>query len=202
MPAMLRPGFKFYLIGFTVAGLEEFITQGVLKNNLGGWIIPTIIAFVPFLIIVRTIGQFLDRRLSEQRAGFVYYLVAGGIGLAVEWFLIGLSPWSNPNGPYLAMLALQLGMFSFWSGVAFTPRLLLDKREFVSRVRGRFKIFLMFGMGAIYGITFAVPGKARFPASIVSVLVTFLSMNFYYLQYVRQLKKHTEASDVAQQGHS
>ena len=57
---MTQQAFKFYGIGLIVAGLEEFITQGVLKNNLGGWIIPTVIAFLPFLIIVRVVSKFLD----------------------------------------------------------------------------------------------------------------------------------------------
>ena len=34
MPAMLQPASRFYLIGITIAGLEEFITQGVLKTIL------------------------------------------------------------------------------------------------------------------------------------------------------------------------
>jgi hypothetical protein len=192
MPAMLQPASRFYLIGITIAGLEEFITQGVLKNNLGGWIIPTIIAFLPFLIIVRSIGQWLNRRMNEHTSALIYYLVAGGIGLAVEWFLIGLSPWSNPHAQPLVMLVLQLGMFSFWSSVAFTPRLLLDKRDFVFGVRRRFKRFLILGMAAIYGVTFAVSKEARFPAGIASVLIVFISMNFYYLQHFRALKGVTK----------
>src|SRR5262249_40882248 len=152
----MRPAFKFYLIGLAVAGLEEFITQGVLKNNLGGWILPTIIAFLPFLIIVRSAGTILNHRFPEPKAAFIYYLISGGLGLAVEWFLIGLSPWSKPNSQPLAMLLIQVGMFSFWSGVAFAPRLLLDQRDFVASVRRQFKRFLLLGMVAIYCLTFAL----------------------------------------------
>ena len=189
---MMQPAFKFYSIGLTVAGLEEFITQGVLKKNLGGWIIPTVIAFLPFLIIVRGVSKFLDPRFSEQKAAFIYYLISGGIGLAVEWFLIGLSPWSNPSAHPLAMFVLQAGMFSFWSGVAFAPRLLLDQREFASGVRKGFKYFLIAGMAVIYGVTFATPRKAQFLAGIASVLTIFIALNFYYLQYFRALTKHSK----------
>ena len=192
---MMQPAFKFYCIGLLVAGLEEFITQGVLKNNPGGWIIPTIIAFLPFLIIVRAIGKALDGRLSEHKSAFSYWLVAGLIGLAVEWFVIGLSPWSNPHGNALGMLVLQLGMFSFWSSVAFAPRLLLDKRDFVSSARRRFKCFFILGMAVIYGVTLAASKETRFPASIASVLIVFVSMNFYYLQYFRALKRHSDITD-------
>jgi len=190
--AAMKPAFKFYGIGLIVASLEEFITQGVLKNNLGGWIIPTVIAFLPFLIIVRSVGKFLEQRLAEQKAVFIYYLISGGIGLSVEWFLIGLSPWKDPNAHPLATLALQVGMFSFWSGVAFAPRMLLDKRDFVSPVRRRLKRFLILGMAVIYCVTFAARKEVQFPASIASVLIVFISMNFFYLQYFRALKRHSE----------
>ena len=189
---MMQPAFKFYSIGLIVAGLEEFITQGVLKHNLGGWIIPTVIAFLPFLIIVRVVSKFLDQRFSEQKAAFIYYLISGGIGLAVEWFIIGLSPWSNPSAHPLAMFVLQAGMFSFWSGVAFAPRLLLDQREFAAGVRKGFKRFLIGGMAVIYVVTFATPRKAQFLAGIGSVLTIFIALNFYYLQYFRALTKHSK----------
>jgi hypothetical protein len=145
----MKASLRFYGVGLLVAGLEEFITQGVLKHSYGGWIIPTIIAFLPFLVIVRLIGWILGRRLSEAGATLIYYWAAGAIGLLLEWFLMGLSPWKDPNAPFLAMLLFQLGMFSFWGGVAFAPRLLLDTRETVSRVRKSYLRFLIFGMAAI-----------------------------------------------------
>ena len=190
---MMQPAFKFYCIGLIVAGLEEFITQGVLKNNLGGWIIPTVIAFLPFLFIVRVLSKFLDSRFSEQKAALIYYLISGGIGLAVEWFLIGLSPWSNPSAHPLAMFVLQVGMFSFWSGVAFAPRLLLDQRDFASSARKGFKHFLIAGMVVIYVVSFATPRKFQFPAGIASVLIIFIALNFYYLQYFRALTRHSSS---------
>ena len=182
---MSQPVSKFFLIGLLVAGLEEFITQGVLKQTYAGWILPTIVAFLPFLLIVRCIGQFLMRRISESGAILIYYLAAGGIGLLVEWFLIGLSPWRDPGAPAFLMLIFQLGMFSFWGGVAFAPQLLLDKRDSVSRVRKSYLRFLIGGMAVIYGLTFLVPEKARFLASIASVLATFLGLNLFYFQYIR-----------------
>ncbi len=166
--------------------------QVVRKINLGGWILRHIIAFLPFLISVRAADKFFNKLFSEQKAAFIYYLVSGGIGLAVEWFLIGLSPWSNPNAQPLAMLVLQIGMFSFWCGVAFAPRLLLDQREFIARVRTGFKRFLIAGMAVIYFVTFASPKKAHFLAGIGSVLIVFISLNFYYLRYFRELRRQSE----------
>jgi hypothetical protein len=56
-----------YLVGLAIAFLEEFITQGILKRGLAGWIIPAIIAFVPFLIVVRHIGKVLPGGRSSPK---------------------------------------------------------------------------------------------------------------------------------------
>jgi hypothetical protein len=189
---MMNPACKFYGIGLGVAALEEFISQGVLKNAFWGWIVPTLIAFLPFLFIVRTVGQLLDRRLSPQKAGLIYYLLAGGVGLAVEWFLIGLSPWSGDGKQPLAMLVLQIGMFSFWSAVAFAPRMLLDQRAEVSQIRTRFKWFLVAGLAFIYAVSFAAPKKLQFVSGIGSILLIFVGSNFYYFRYLRALGADAE----------
>jgi hypothetical protein len=65
-----------YLVGLAIAFLEEFVTQRILKRNLAGWIIPAIIAFVPFLIVVRHIGKVLARRMIESKAVTAYYLIS------------------------------------------------------------------------------------------------------------------------------
>ncbi|MBI2949308.1 MAG: hypothetical protein HYY23_16830 [Verrucomicrobia bacterium] len=193
----MKRSLRFYWIGLLVAGLEEFITQGVLKKTYGGWIIPTIVAFFPFLALVRLIGWLLGGRLSEAGASLIYYLSAGSIGLLLEWFLMGLSPWKDPYAPFPAMVLFQLGMFSFWGGVAFAPRLLLDRSEAVSRVRKSYLRFLIFGMATIYAVTFAAPPKAQFAASIITVLSTFLGLNFFYFQYIRLLNESGKGEAIA-----
>ena len=185
----MKASTKFCLIGLLVAGLEEFITQGVLKKTSAGWILPTIIAFLPFLIIVRLLGKFLNWSLDEPAAVLIYYLAAGSIGLLVEWFLIGLTPWGDPNAPFVVVLVLQLGMFSFWGSVAFAPRILLDDRDSISQIRRSYKQFLIFGLAVIYCLTFAASKEAQFLVSILAVLITFLVLNFFYFRYVRALGK-------------
>jgi hypothetical protein len=110
----------------------------------------------------------------------------------VEWFLIGLSPWSDPKAPVLAILVFQFGMFSFWGGVAFLPRLLLDDREVVSRVRSACKRVLIGGFVLLYVLTFAVPKDIRFPVSIGTVLLLFIGLNLFYARYLRAMLKRPE----------
>jgi hypothetical protein len=182
MPATL----KFVLLGLLVAGLEEFITQGVLKNSYGGWIIPTLIAFLPFLLIMVVVAWWLNRRLREWVAALIYYLVAGGIGLALEWFVIGLAPWRDPH---ILQVPFQLGMFSFWATVAFAPRLLLDRRDALSRIRRAYQIALIFLTAAVYACTLSAPREHRFPAGIASVLIAFLLLNVFHFLYLRALAR-------------
>ena len=174
---------RFVAVGLLIAGLEEFITQGVLKHTYTAWFLPTLVAFIPFLLLLRLIGWCLDKTLSESAALLIYYLVAGAIGLSVEWFLIGLSPWRDPQAPIIATTLFQFGMFSFWAGVAFVPRLLCDQRPAVAKIRNRCRLFLIFAMTVIYLLTFLAPKAIQFPVAIVAVLLTFLALNFFYWKY-------------------
>jgi hypothetical protein len=196
MVSRLKPKPRFYVVGLSVAFLEEFITQGVLKRSLVGWIIPAIIAFLPFLIVVRLLGKRLEKRLIEPKAVLAYYLTAGFIGLMIEWFLIGLSPWSNPAADPLLMVIFQLGIFSFWGGVAFAPKLILDMRDSVARLRRWYKRYLVFGFVCIYLVTFSASRDAKFVAGIGSVLVTFLLLNFFYFKYIRTLGEASGPSSL------
>ncbi|HKS37397.1 MAG TPA: hypothetical protein VJW76_09425 [Verrucomicrobiae bacterium] len=194
MKAAVQPGkssLRFYFLGLLVAGLEEFITQGVLKRTLTGWIIPTLIAFIPFLVLVRMIGWWVARSLSEAGAVLIYFLAAGAIGLLVEWFLIGLSPWRDPQAPILPLLIVHLGMFSFWASVALVPRWLQDDRPEISKLRGSGRRFLICSLVVIYTLTFVVPKEVQFPVSIGAVLLAFLSLNVFHFGYICKLKSQS-----------
>jgi hypothetical protein len=176
---------RFLLIGLLIAFLEEFITQGVLRRNLLGWIVPTLVAFLPFLLSLLVIRGLLRKRMAEPHAVLAHYLAAGGIGLAIEWFVIGLSPWSNPAADPLLMSIFQLGIFSFWGSVGFAPELLLDHRERFARVRIWFRRSLVAGFAMIYLITLSAPREAQFGTGIASVLLVFILLNGFYFRYMR-----------------
>ncbi len=170
-----------------VAILEEFLTQGVLKRNLLGWIIPTFIAFLPFLLLTSQIRRFLLRRIGpENRLDLAFYLIAGTIGLMVEWFLIGLAPWNLGLGtePFLSIV-FQIAMFSFWGSVAFAPKIILDRRQLIIGSRRWLKRFLVIGFVSIYFVTFASGRTLQFAGGILSVIVFFLSMNLFFAKYLR-----------------
>jgi len=181
---------EFFLYGLTIAALEEFITQGVLKESYFAWIF-TLLPFAVFLGIAGCFWAVLHRLAAERIAVVGYYLAAGAIGLAVEWFLIGLAPWSDRTSPPVLVAVFHAGVFSFWGTVALAPRILLDDRPQVTGLRRRFLIALT-ALGVVtYVLTFAAKIAAaekdvRFLASIGSVVITFLMMNLFYVQYFRR----------------
>jgi hypothetical protein len=178
---------KFFLYGLAIAGLEEFITQGVLKDSYFLWVF-TLIPFGVFLGIAGCVWAVLHKFAAGGRAAVLYYLAAGTTGLAVEWFLIGLSPWSDRTSPPVLIAVFHAGMFSFWGTVALAPRILLDSRPQIAKLRHRFlRAFTALGV-VTYVLTFAAKAMsaekdAQFLASIGPVVITFLTMNVFYVQY-------------------
>ena len=186
---------KFFLYGLAVAGLEEFITQGVLKESYFLWIF-TLIPFLIFLGFAGCVRAVLHKLVRGWRATTLYYVVTGGIGLAVEWFIIGLSPWSDRSSPRLLIALFHAGMFSFWGTVAFVPHILLDTRPEIARLQRRLRCTFAILMAVTYVLTLTTkvigtPRDLVFFASIGPVVVTFLTMNVFYLQYFRTCGRST-----------
>jgi hypothetical protein len=186
---------KFFLYGLAIAGLEEFITQGVLKGSYVLWIF-TLIPFVVFLGIAGCIRAALHKTARGWRAAALYYVITGGIGLAVEWFIIGLSPWSDRGSPLLLIALFHTGMFSFWGTVALAPHILLDCRPETAALQRRLRWTFAVLMAVTYVLTFTskavgAPPGIQFLASIGPVVVTFLTMNVFYFQYFRTCGRST-----------
>jgi hypothetical protein len=185
------PPKRFFLYGLAIAGLEEFITQGVLKGSCFLWVF-TLIPFAVFLGIARCLGTVLSKLTTQRRAAVLYYLAAGAIGLAVEWFVIGLSPWSDRTSPPVLIAVFHAGMFSFWGTVALAPHVLLDSRPQTAGLRRRMVRTLAVFTTATYVLTFAAKVTAAdygllFLVSIGPIIITFLAMNVFYVQYFRSL---------------
>jgi hypothetical protein len=186
---------KFFLYGLAIAGLEEFITQGVLKGSYFFWVF-TLIPFVVFLGIAGCARAVLNKLVNGWRAATLYYAVTGGIGLAVEWFIIGLSPWSDRSSPPLLIALFHAGMFSFWGTVALAPHILLNCRPETAALQRRLRWTLGILMAVTYVLALTAkalgaPEGIQFSASIWPVVVTFLAMNVFYVQYFRSCGRST-----------
>lgn len=191
---------KFFLYGLAIAGLEEFISQGVLKGSYFLWVF-TLLPFAVFLAVAGCV-RALCRLVPGWRAVALYYLVSGAIGLAVEWFIIGLSPWSDRESPVVLIAVFHAGMFSFWGTVALGPHILLDARAEAAPFRRAFLWAFAALMAVTYVLTFAAKaagaGKdVQFLASIGPIVLTFLALNAIYVPYFRSCRTPSAPATAA-----
>ncbi len=174
----------FLAVGSFFATVEEFLTVVVLRQDVKSYVFTLLVLFPVFLTLVwfssRAIGWVARREPARE---LIHYFVYGFAGLLIEWFLIGLSPWSNPEANPLLMLVFQLGMFSFRATVGFAPRLFTNPGELSRRTRRAVLWFYVPYFVCAYAIAFAVPGAARFPTIIGLILFGYLSLNVFYARY-------------------
>jgi hypothetical protein len=180
--------FTFLGVGSFFATVEEFLTVVVLRNDVASYVFTLLVLFPVFLTFVWLSSRFIDKRIERPAVqAIVHFFVYGGVGLAIEWFLIGLSPWSNPNANPVLMLIFQLGMFSFWATVAFAPRLFLDPHDRARSVRRAILRFYIPYFAAVYVIGLSAPAEWKFGTIIPLVLLGYLFLNVFYVRYFLQL---------------
>ncbi len=181
----MRKFLAFLVVGSFVSTVEEFLTVAVLKHDFGSYLFTLLSLFPVFLTLVYFSSRLIDRLVRGRRAQeLTHFFVYGLVGLMIEWFLIGLSPWSpsaasNP----LIMFIFQLGMFSFWATVGLAPRLFTNADE-LSRKTGKtiLKFYIPYFIVA-YLIAFLAPREAKFLAIIGLIVLGYLFLNLFYLRY-------------------
>jgi len=77
----------------------------------------------------------------------------------------------------------QLGMFSFWATVAFTPRLFLVPHELNQRIRKSILRFYVPCFVLVYVVGLSVPANLKFKTIIPLVIFGYLALNIFYLKY-------------------
>lgn len=184
----MRTFLAFLAIGSLFATVEEFLTVLVIRHDLASYLFTLFILFPVFLTFVWSSSRLLNLLIRGQAAQeLAHFFTYGLVGLLIEWFLMGLAPWSNPNAHPAIMCIFQLGMFSFWATVAFAPRLFTNAQE-LSRKTGRaiLKFYVPYFV-LVYLISFLVPEQMRFVTVVSLVVFGYLTLNLFYLQYFRRL---------------
>lgn len=177
---------SFLAIGSFFATVEEFLTVVVLKHDPGSYIFTLLILFPAFLTLVYFSSRLIHALIHPQPAQDLFHFFAYGLaGLMIEWFLIGLSPWSDPAANPLVMFVFQLGMFSFWATVGFVPHLFTEAGEPGRRAgRAILKFYVPYFVVA-YLIAFLVPREMKFITIIGLIVLGYLILNLFYLKYFR-----------------
>lgn len=165
----------FVAIGSVFATVEEFLTVVVLRHDVSSYVFTLIVLFPVYLTFVYISSRSLDRFVvRESVRDLVHLLAYGGLGLLLEWTLMGLSPWSNPAANPLVMLGFQLGMFAFWATVATAPRAFLDQSGPGRDTRRRILRFYVPYFAMVYVVGLSVPERWRFGTIIPLIVVGYV----------------------------
>jgi len=182
--ALVKRLLAFIAIGSFFATVEEFLTVVMIRRDLAGYVFTLFIVFPIFLIFVWSSSRLIDRLFHREPAQeLAHFFAYGFVGLMIEWFLIGLAPWSNPNANPAVMSVFQLGMFSFWATVAFAPRLFISAKNLSRKTRGAILKFYVPYFVTVYVISFLVPEHMKFVVIISLVVFGYLFLNVFYVKY-------------------
>jgi uncharacterized RDD family membrane protein YckC len=174
---------KFILIGLVFAGVEEFLTIALIKEDLSGFFIVMALVLPLYLIAVYFSSKIINHLWRKEIADVIHFFTYGITGLMIEWFLIGLSPWSNPEAHPGTMIIFQVGMFSFWATVSFVPRLFIDERKKFNKIKKAMLKFFVSYFAIVYIVAFLLPVYARFVILILLIIVGYSLMNIFYPSY-------------------
>jgi hypothetical protein len=127
------------------------------------------------MCIAFLLDRGVNRILRSRRAGnIVYYLASGLFGLAVEWLVVGNSPWANPS-------AIQITMFLYWSGMFMLPRIFTDPDPLSKAVK--MKLIRAYVIYSLIHLIFSVSVSLEINAVFVPILWTaaYLYLTVVYI---------------------
>jgi hypothetical protein len=121
----------------------------------------------------------------------VYYLTYGFAGLIIiEWFLVGNSPWRNPQ-------ANQLGMFSYHATTAMTSLIFTDPSPALAKLKKAILAYFIPYSIAGTVIGFLLPTyKLRLDILVWAVIIGYTVMHAFYIWYLSILRQNTLGADV------
>jgi hypothetical protein len=176
---------RFLAIGTLLSTTEEFLTIVLLRGDIKTWLFTLLILFPVSLVSIYVTGAALARtRLRQQSIDSIRFLISGGVGLAIEWFIIGLSPWSNPSANPIVMSLFQLGMFSFWASVGFVPWLFVQDDTLAVTTRNSLLRFFVRYFTAVFVAAILTPRRLRFALIIPTVILGFMVVAGKCIRYI------------------
>lgn len=147
----LRDWFLFVLIGVITAAIGELQFSVFIRGdwaNLYGSMFFNALYLTGAFVMTRLLFRFLPRRT----AFLLTAVLAAAGGLAVEWLLIGNSPWGNPD-------ASQLGMAAYWACLVIVPLIVIDPEPRLGPLKRRM------GICALLYTALAFAGQALLPTA-------------------------------------
>ena len=157
----------FVLIGVLTAAVGELQFSVFIRGdwaNLFGSMVFNAVYLVGAFVVTRLLFRLLPRR-----AAFLLTVALAAVaGLMVEWFLIGNSPWGNPD-------ASQIGMAAYWACLVVVPLIVIDPDLQLRRLKRAIAIY-----AAVYSAA-AVAAWALLPGETWGAAYHLWSVVFGYL---------------------
>ena len=157
----------FILIGVLTAAVGELQFSVFIRGdwaNLFGSMVFNAVYLAGAFVVTRLLFRLLPRRV----AFLLTVALAAVAGLMVEWFLIGNSPWGNPD-------ASQIGMAAYWACLVVVPLIVIDPDLQLRRLKRAIAIY-----AAVYSAA-AVAAWALLPGETWGAAYHLWSVVFGYL---------------------
>ncbi len=184
------------VLGSLFATLGEFLFCVLVRQEMPDYLF-TLAAYPVILALTYIPLRWIERHMpSELSADMAVYAVAGLLGLAIEWFVIGNSPWANPE-------ANDLGMFAYWATVLAMPRLMLDARRLLRPVRrAAAAAFAAYSVAAL-AVGVLTPQPLRLFVLVWVVVLGYAGMNlFFFRAFLLVWKAHRENASMTPAGNA
>ncbi len=168
----MRRFLAFVALGLFVAGIGEFLFGVLIRQDVRGFL-ASLGIYAALLSGSWFAGQWMARRIrSRFGLELACYLTFASLGLMIEWFVIGNSPWRNPS-------ANQPGMFFFWASVFTLPRVLIAEGSELRRLQRWLTAALGIDAAVSLVIGFLIPPVYRMFVLVWLVILTYSGLQAF-----------------------
>ncbi len=176
---------RFVIIGVLTAAVGEWqfsvLIRGDWANLLGSMLFNAIYLTGAFVVT-----RFIFRLVARRDIAFLLCAGLAAVGgLWVEWFLIGNSPWGNPD-------ASQWGMAAYWACLVVVPLIIIDREAWLRSLKGRIVLYaLLYTALAVLGQVLIPTDEWRYAFHIWLVIVGYSGlMAVCVAGYLRGVPRH------------
>ena len=158
------------LVSEMLALWVEFFYKFGAKLNVSGFVIA-----IPFYFVLLCILHAIFSKLKGIRYhSLICFAIGGMTGLAIEWFVVGNSPWQNPN-------ALQSGQFLFHAVYPILGYLIV--RRFHGKKLREYLLIYLFVASVVTAIGFGMLNPMRMLWFIFLPLIAYCGLMYFVYRF-------------------